>query len=133
MRLADTGEGTVRDALLAGLALTLALAGGALLWREGWSLPSRLDPYLRAGPRHGALELERHLLADHPRGGEVGSLFGALARLGFACAPTEPPGTSACRLRARHAGGRVTAVVVELQHDEVTLQGLAVRMAAAPR
>ncbi len=131
LRLGDTGEHTLRDALLACLLLALALAAAALLRRDGWTVPSRMEPYLRAGPRHGALALERDLLALHPRGGEVGSLFAALARLGFACAAPEPAPDrgSACRFRARRGDDRLEEVVVELRHDGVRLHDIAVRMA----
>jgi hypothetical protein len=126
---------TARNALIMVALLLAGLLLTTQVFRGGWTAaPTEMERYLRAGPRLGPQELERDLLAAHPPGSEVGSLFARLSRYGFACgAPPVAGATVECRYRARWDDRRLVAVTLDVAHDGVRVQALSARMDVTSR
>lgn len=119
--------------MIAGLLLLGALILGAQMFSGGWVAPFEMARYIKAGPRAGAQQLERDLLAAHGAGSSVGPLYARLQRMGFACRGVAVPGAmETCRFRARRSDNQVLTALVELGHDGLVVRAIAVRMGLAP-
>ncbi len=92
-----------------------------------------MEPYVKAGPRAGAERLQRDLLAAHPPGANLGPLRAQLQRYGFECRPSVQQGVAeTCRFRLRRSDDQVLTAEVDLGHDGLVVQAIAVRMALSP-
>ncbi|OYW08411.1 MAG: hypothetical protein B7Z53_04780 [Rhodospirillales bacterium 12-71-4] len=132
-RKGDRPARTARNAMIGALLLLAALVGGAQLFSGSWTAPFEMTRYIKAGPRQGARTLERDLLAAHPPGSSMGPVYAVLQRMGFACGGLAAPGLpETCRFRARRSEREVLSAQVELRHDGLVLQSIAVRMDVAP-
>ncbi|MBU8539945.1 hypothetical protein [Falsiroseomonas tokyonensis] len=116
-----------------GLLLLVALFLGAQLFSGGWTARPEMEPYVKAGTRAGAERLQRDLLAAHPPGANLGPLMARLQRYGFTCHPVRKDGVAeTCRFRLRRSDDQVLTAEVDLGHDGLVVQAIAVRMALAP-
>ncbi|NKE45941.1 hypothetical protein HB662_14210 [Roseomonas frigidaquae] len=107
-----------------------ALVVGAQFFAGGWTAPFEMTPYIKAGPRVGAQQLERDLLAAHAPGSSLGPLYAQLQRMGFTCGgQTEAGAVETCRFRARRGDDQVLTATAELRHDGLEVQGIAIGMA----
>jgi hypothetical protein len=119
--------------MIAGLLLLGALVVGAQFFSGGWVAPFEMTRYIKAGPRAGAQQLERDLLAAHGPGSSVGPLYAQLQRMGFECRGVAAAGAEAAGLHlARRTDDQVLTTLVELGHDGVVVRAIAVRMALSP-
>lgn len=125
----DGPQRTAFNAIIAGGLLVSLVVIGAHACSDQWSVKPGMDRYVKLGPRAGAQELERELLAAHPAGSDVGPLFARLSRLGFDCGASVEPGRGgACRFRTSRTDRRVVTAFVEVAHDGAQVRGIAVRM-----
>ncbi len=113
------------------------LLGGLLVaaqvFRAGWRAgPTELERHVRAGPRVGAADLERDLRARHPAGSDVAPVVTRLSQMGFTCNPASP-GATDCRYRAWRDDNRLVSVAVDLRHDGLHVQSIAVQMGLTQR
>lgn len=125
----DPTPRTARNALIVAMLLMAGLALGAQFFSSGFTARPGMEPYVKAGPRSGAEQLERDLLSAHPPGSNLGPLAERLRGYGFDCQPVRQPGLAeTCRFRVRRGENQVLTANVDLGHDGLVVQTIGVHM-----